>query len=425
MIDLGIGIFLLIIILELILKVKIYSPSFLFVVSFLILFILEKLQLYGLFTAKNDSYTVVIIGVLSLCVGCMVVLPFFGQNNSNLDQKMIVKDYTVQVNAIRKKLLFSIIFALVIEFLYAIPSILYLRSGGSLYDMRYIQQNIIQRSGLISFLHVYVSLPILYISLPISAFDFFINGQKKIFLLTLVTTLFYFIGNGARMPLIYLILSYITIFLMFFDLLKENKKLKKILLSTIIIIVVINLLTIIRKSGQEVSTSDQTFFQGIYYYITCSMINLGDKLSYVSAKPNLLGTATFYGFFLPLTNIINIPVATNAKDFFDLIQNSVINISNIDNSPYNFCVTGFLPSYADGKIWGVIAFSFLIGILMQFVFKKLERSDSLKWLVLYSLMMEAIMMYVITNMFSSISFCMAILFALFFLNIKVVKGEQF
>lgn len=425
MIDLGIGIFLLIIILELILKVKIYSPPFLFVVSFLILFILEKLQLYGLFTAKNDSYTVVIIGVLSFCVGCMVVLPFFGQNNSNLDQKMIVKDYTVQVNAIRKKLLFSIIFALVIEFLYAIPSILYLRSGGSLYDMRYIQQNIIQRSGLISFLHVYVSLPILYISLPISAFDFFINGQKKIFLLTLVTTLFYFIGNGARMPLIYLILSYITIFLMFFDLLKENKKLKKILLSTIIIIVVINLLTIIRKSGQEVSTSDQTFFQGIYYYITCSMINLGDKLSYVSAKPNLLGTATFYGFFLPLTNIINIPVATNAKDFFDLIQNSVINISNIDNSPYNFCVTGFLPSYADGKIWGVIAFSFLIGTLMQFVFKKLERSDSLKWLVLYSLMMEAIMMYVITNMFSSISFCMAILFALFFLNIKVVKGEQF
>ncbi|MCD7120630.1 oligosaccharide repeat unit polymerase [Limosilactobacillus agrestis] len=425
MIDLGIGIFLLIIILELILKVKIYSPSFLFVVSFLILFILEKLQLYGLFTAKNDSYTVVIIGVLSFCVGCMVVLPFWGQNNLNLDQKMIVKDYTVQVNAIRKKLLFSIIFALVIEFLYAIPSILYLRSGGSLYDMRYIQQNIIQRSGLISFLHVYVSLPILYISLPISAFDFFINGQKKIFVLTLVTTLFYFIGNGARMPLIYLILSYITIFLMFFDLLKENKKLKKILLSTIIIIIVINLLTIIRKSGQEVSTSDQTFLQGIYYYITCSMINLGDKLSYVSAKPNLLGTATFYGFFLPLTNVINIPVATNAKDFFDLIQNSVINISNIDNSPYNFCVTGFLPSYADGKIWGVIVFSFLIGILMQFVFKKLERSDSLKWLVLYSLMMEAIMMYVITNMFSSISFCMAILFSLFFLNIKVVKGEQF
>lgn len=59
---------------------------------------------------------------------------------------------------------------------------------------------------------------------------------------------------------------------------------------------------------------------------------------------------------------------------------------------------------------------------MQFIFKQLERSDSLKWLVLYSLMMEAIMMYVITNMFSSISFCMAIPFALFFLNIKAVRG---
>lgn len=424
MIDLGIGIFLLIIILELILKVKIYSPSFLFVVSFLILFILEKFQLYGLFAAKNDSYTIVIIGVLSFCVGCIAVLPFFSHNKSNSDQEMVVRKYIVQVDEIRKKLSFLIIFALIIEILYAIPSILYLRSGGSLYDMRYIQQDIIQRSGLISFLHVYVSLPILYITLPISAFDFFINGKKKMFLLTLVTTLFYFIGNGARMPLIYIILSYISIFLMFFNSLKESKKLKKILLSTIIILVVINLLTIIRKSGQEVSTNNQTFFQGIYYYITCSMINLGDKLSYVSAKPNLLGAATFYGFFLPLTNIINIPIATNAKEFFDLIQNGVINISNIDNSPYNFCVTGFLPSYADGKIWGVIVFSFLIGILMQFIFKQLERSDSLKWLVLYSLMMEAIMMYVITNMFSSISFCMAIPFALFFLNIKAVRGND-
>ena len=77
MIDLGIGIFITIIILELVLKVKVYSPSFLFVLSFLILFILEKIQLYGLFVAKSSAYVVVIIGVLSFCAGCIAVVPFF------------------------------------------------------------------------------------------------------------------------------------------------------------------------------------------------------------------------------------------------------------------------------------------------------------------------------------------------------------
>lgn len=185
------------------------------------------------------------------------------------------------------------------------------------------------------------------------------------------------------------------------------------------------MLTILRKSGQEMLFGDQTFFQGIYYYITCSMINLGEKLTYISAQPNLLGTATFYGFFLPLTNIIKFPISSSTKDFFDLIQNGTINISSVDSSRYNFCVTGFLPSYADGKILGVVLLSFLIGSFIQFIFEKLKQSNKLKWLVLYSLMMEAIMMYVITNMFSSISFCMAILFTLFFLNIKGVRVNNF
>lgn len=425
MIDLGIGIFITIIILELVLKVKVYSPSFLFVLSFLILFILEKVQLYGLFAAKSSAYVVVIIGVLSFCAGCIAVVPFFDHIKLRDTQANLDKNYALQIDEIRRTLLVLILFSLLIEFVYAIPSILYLRSGGSLYDMRYVHQDIIQRSGIVSFLHVYVALPILYIVLPISTFDFFVSGNKKIFLLTLITTLLYFIGNGARMPLIYLILSYISIFLLFFNSLKENKKLKKILLGLIVIVFIINLLTILRKSGQEMSSGDQTFFQGIYYYITCSMINLGEKLTYISAQPNLLGTATFYGFFLPLTNIIKFPISSSTKDFFDLIQNGIINISSVDSSPYNFCVTGFLPSYADGKILGVVLLSFLIGSFIQFIFEKLKQSNKLKWLVLYSLMMEAIMMYVITNMFSSISFCMAILFTLFFLNIKGVRVNNF
>ena len=181
MVDLGIGIFIAILILEVVLKVKVYSPSF-FICSIFPNFIYSrKSSTVWTFVAKSSAYVVVIIGVLSFCAGCIAVVPFFDHIKLRDTQANLDKNYALQIDEIRRALLVLILFSLLIEFVYAIPSILYLRSGGSLYDMRYVHQDIIQRSEIVSFLHVYVALPILYIVLPISTFDFFVSGNKKYF----------------------------------------------------------------------------------------------------------------------------------------------------------------------------------------------------------------------------------------------------
>ena len=82
----------------------------------------------------------------------------------------------------------------------------------------------------------------------------------------------------------------------------------------------------------------------------------------------------------------------------------------MSNQPYNFGTTGFLYLFADGKIMGVIIISILLGLVCQFVYEKFMLLNNLKYYVLYVFVMEGIVMFVLTDMLSGISFIMAIIY---------------
>ena len=111
-----------------------------------------------------------------------------------------------------------------------------------------------------------------------------------------------------------------------------------------------------------------------------------------------------------------------------MIQNSIISISSMSNQPYNFGTTGFLYLFADGKILGVIIISILLGLLSQFVYEKFIILNNLKYYVLYVFVMEGIMMFVLTNILSGISFVMAIIYWSIFAKsnkfVRNVKNEN-
>ena len=107
-----------------------------------------------------------------------------------------------EVDTKKTFLVVILIISLFFIIMYSWGSIGYIRSGGTLYDMRYGQQDALHSSGLISFLYTYIGVPIIYFSLPIAAYDYFILGKKVYFMLTLVAVFFWFAGNGARLPLI-------------------------------------------------------------------------------------------------------------------------------------------------------------------------------------------------------------------------------
>lgn len=99
----------------------------------------------------------------------------------------------------------------------------------------------------------------------------------------------------------------------------------------------------------------------------------------------------------------------------DYIQNDVITVAPSDPF-YNFGVTGFLNSYADGKIIGVISISIILGAISQIIYFKLLQRQTLKWYILYSLLVEFMVLYVITDMFSNISFTVAIIYTIFLID---------
>lgn len=394
------------IMLAFLLKEKVYSPIFLFPFSFLILYILQVLRLYGLFDADNNSFLICTLGVFSFLIGCIIGKNFFRVSSYE------VKTVNISYEVIKYKNYFLIfmLISLVIIALYSKNSLGYLHTGGSLYDMRYSQQDALHTSGLVSFLYTYIGVPIMYIELPVCIYMFFILGNKLIPLLGFITVFFWLIGNGARLPLVYVILDIICVFLLFYPVLKRQKKITKIFITLFLVFLFINILSVARKSGKNISSDNNTFVQGLYYYLGGSMINMGDKLDFISAHNPLWGMATIYGLVLPISNLISIPMVGNADYLFNIIQNGVISISSMSDQPYNFGTTGFLYLFADGKIIGVIIISILLGLISQFVYEEFIVLNNLKYYVLYVFVMEGIMMFVLTDMLSGISFVMAIVY---------------
>lgn len=412
------------IMLAFLIKEKVYSPIFLFPFSFLILYILQVLRLYGLFDADNDSFLICTLGVFSFLIGCFIEKSFFRVSSYE------VRTINISYEVIKYKSYFIIfmLLSLAIIALYSKNSLGYLHTGGSLYDMRYSQQDALHTSGLISFLYTYIGVPIMYIELPVCIYMFFILGTKMIPFFGFVTVFFWFIGNGARLPLVYVILDIICVLLLFYPVLKRHKKITQIFVTLLFVIIFLNILSVARKSGKNISSDSNTFVQGLYYYLGGSMINMGDKLGIVSVHNSLWGAASVYGLALPFSNLISFSIVGNADYLFNMIQNSVISISSMSDQPYNFGTTGFLYLFADGKITGVIIISIILGLLSQFVYEKFIILNNLKYYVLYVFVMEGIMMFVLTDMLSGVSFAMAIIYWGIFAKsnkfIRNVKNEN-
>ncbi len=404
----------LLLIINLLVHQKIYSPTNVFIFSFFMLFIFERLKLYGLYEANERSYIVCTIGVTSFAIGCwLMAFLHHAQYPEDIDSELA--DFVIKntINQNRKLLLILFIVACAIEIFYAKDSFSYLRSGGSLYDMRYLMQDELHTSKFLSTLHVYIAVPIFFISLPISVFDLLINNKKSLFLITVLTTTFYFISNGARIPLIYFAVALFSTIFMFTKYIKNKNKLMKIAILLVGVLIILNLLTSSRK-GNNVTDSN-SFIQGFYYYVAGSMINLGEKIDFVSYHTSLYGIGTFYGFFAIIYNFFEVSFINYASYLMDYIQNDVITVAPSDPF-YNFGVTGFLNSYADGKIIGVISISIILGAISQIIYFKLLQRQTLKWYILYSLLVEFMVLYVITDMFSNISFTVAIIYTIFLID---------
>ncbi len=397
---------------------NLFNPIFVLGSSFFIFIILVNLRLYGLYKGSTDAYIMLSIGLFSFTIGAIVFELLLNKYRMNVTQfsynnvsKSIKKSY--------KTILILLGIAVVSEIILSIDSITYLLQGQNLYTLRYVDLSTIQNdTSLISIIHIYFAVPVLFISLPISCIEFFCNKNRQLFYLSTIGIVFYMLTDGARMPLVYFLINIIITFLLFKNQLIKEKKFRKILLYIIVAIIVIASISSIRAKGGGNTFS---FIESMYLYLAGGIVNLSEKLKNVGIDTyKSHGAISLYGFINLLNQLKEIVIGNGldsikeAEKFLLCVQTDLVYI-NEGGRPYNFVTTGFLYFFADFGIYGVIIFSLLFGFVSQKVYRKVLYRPNLGYIVLYSLMLESIIMFVLTDIYSNNSFVIAVIFTYIFL----------
>ena len=166
--------------------------------------------------------------------------------------------------------------------------------------------------------------------------------------------------------------------------------------------------------------NDYDFFKSMYRYITGSTINMSEKIKYIQLhKFGTYGAATLYGIFNLLDKFYSLimnnslTVIKEAMNFLEVIQTELIYINDGGNL-YNFCTTGFLFFYVDFGIIGVMSFSCMYGFICNLIYHKLLKYSNLKYYLLYVFILESLVMFMITDLFSVVPFMMAIIYVWLF-----------
>lgn len=331
-------------------KKSIFNPECIFTFSFFLLLLLTNLGLYDLYSPSDEAITIIIIGIIFFCLGGVLYKALFKvkiRKNEYIRFDNIFQGISKYYN----RFIILIIIAIIFEIMYASNSIRYLLQGNNLYSLRYMDlDTIMSQSHFWSLLYTYFSIPVLFILMPIACYEFFVNRQSLLLILTLIATVIYFFSNGARLPFVYFAMNILICFLLNKRSIRSNKNLKKIVFFSIIVVFFIAIISNVRSASVN---NDYDFFKSMYRYITGSTINMSEKIKYIQLhKFGTYGAATLYGIFNLLDKFYSLimnnslTVIKEAMNFLEVIQTELIYINDGGNL-YNFCTTGFLFFYVD------------------------------------------------------------------------------
>ena len=213
---------------------KISSPMVIFTILWLIISFLASLNLYDFIYVTDSIYYMIIIGVVSFFIGCVLT------RKCNIVQFMPKERNEKKLNVIMTRLL---VIGIIIFISGSISAMSLLRSGISIndiYNMR-IQMSygaetpLSSTSSLISILLEYVGRPILAISIPYSVIV--LIRDKKIFpiIATCIMLILSFINRGNRLDIICFGMTILFAIPLVNRKIKLSKKQKKNIILVIIV----------------------------------------------------------------------------------------------------------------------------------------------------------------------------------------------
>lgn len=379
---------------ELIYNRKIYNVSLWFIGIWLFIVVLASLKLLGLYTATEEAYLVITLGIFAFEIGTKlphrVRFTIFGitflKNNTEVDYGRFRIAFIICVIALLPNILMLVKYFTGHYTLGQIYQVMAMTASGDNTELTgEVSDNLIR-------LQQYIGYPLLYLLVPTAIAMFESTKQKKYMLGAILLTMLRFLYDVRKTFLVMLVIwSY---FIYKFAMknndfneeeLTSKEKIKKNFQSLLIVGSVFALFMYSSISRADYSNGNYSLFQNMYYYYGGSVPYLGYRLNTANLTEYTLGFTSFRGILAPIFAVLGI-LGIKEPQLLTIATNNINSLHSVITTiapghRYNSYATMFFQFFQDGGYVAVIILSLLYGYYAAGLQKKYVDSNSIRYRV--------------------------------------------
>lgn len=368
------------IMIQLIMKEKVYKPAIMLAALWGIVLFVYSFKAFQLPSISNDIYSIILVGLICFFAGSLVA--------KYLKIRLIIGKHTLYFREIRLGV-YNIVTSLffIVMLLPFIRAVMFLIGGSSFYVIRYSLQNDILGSGLIAILFNYFCEPYLTFMIVYSISNLFSKKcNVKNLLVTIIGIIFMTIISGGRFFILYFIGALIVVLMIYIK--REKRKEDSKIIHRIKILIIIGIVGIIAVSIVRGTKLGET----AYVYL-CGGVPFFEHLkeTLIQTK-HTHGAATMYGFVRPFfvvlrkIGICDLPVwLQNIEKIYLDVDNAYFLAPGI---LFNSFSTSFFAPYLDGGLFGIIVVYTILGFVSENAYRKINPKN--EYIIAYFLLIALI-----------------------------------
>lgn len=344
------------------------SPIVVFPVIWTWIATMTYLRLMPINEVSNRTFFIVILGVLSFCIGAL----FYRKPSVKLHQ---IQSNNIDVDKFRKYFIALEVLAILIMTLSSLVVITLLRSGYSMEDIYFMRLQMAKGgdnalsgvSDINVILLEFIARPILAIAVPFTVLDYLLNNKKTTLLYTIILLVLGYINKANRLD----ILMSIFILAYSYVLLEKKRRINGLLLARfglvfIAIFVLFNYLTNMRGGKAD-------FISTLYYY-SCGNLPFFDiRLHELDLSHTYtIFLSSFQGVVRPFGQALSM-IGIEIPQLY-LIASEYVNVEDVvdigSEGTFNAFIGPFYFFYCDLGYIGIIFYSLILGWVMEKLYYK-------------------------------------------------------
>ncbi|WP_339266763.1 O-antigen polymerase [Paenibacillus sp. FSL R5-0470] len=391
---------------------SVINPLTIIFVFFSLMIGLASMGLYNLYDVRDDTYIVMIVGLLGFLIGYVVISVVFPKKRNA---------YLVTENRYEFKYdtLYFLYFVTIVYMLYrGFSVIILLTQGYTLGEVRGAFTSEVLGSSVWAVIYEnYVNKAIIFMFIPIAAIDFFAGKKdKRLLILTFIVAVLSAIGDGGRVIFYYVFIHFLIAAIVYKKRLNISKKMKRIIL-VLLVLGVTAMYIITKMRGPSAS-----IIQQLYLYLAGAIPHLDYRLYIIdSTNSHTNGWAFLSGYLKPFFHVISsIGIINYPQSFLNSLDlMNVDNFVNIgDRITFNAFVTPFFYYYLDGGIIGVFFYSAAYGVICSLSYNYVKYKPNIKNIAIYLLIMQGVLTSMVRWQFVISAYALSFLYLNFVIKKK-------